>query len=176
MGTGYHAAVSADVKRERDGEGVDDAFTLWLHYPRLTVTLASNSLAALGRPRFHLRGTKGNYWKWGLDLQEMALNKITRIEDQAWGQEPSANWGTLSKDVDGAMVTNLVEPIPGDYRLYYAAVRDALLGKGPPPVIGLDAWRVARLLEWAEESSNKRCEIPCDWSQEPTSESEVESK
>jgi predicted dehydrogenase len=173
---GKPEAVSADVKRERDGEGVDDAFTLWLHYPRLTVTLASNSLAALGRPRFHLRGTKGNYWKWGLDLQEMALNKITRIEDQAWGQEPSANWGTLSKDVDGAMVTNLVEPIPGDYRLYYAAVRDALLGKGPPPVIGLDAWRVARLLEWAEESSNKRCEIPCDWSQEPTSESEVESK
>jgi predicted dehydrogenase len=172
---GKPEAVSADVKRERDGEGVDDAFTLRLQYPRLSVTLASNSLAALARPRFNLRGTKGNYWKWGLDLQEVALNKITRIEDQAWGREPSANWGTLSKDVDGAMVNHLIEPIPGDYRLYYAGVRDALLGKGPAPVTGLDAWRVARLLEWAEESSNKRCEITCDWSQEPAIELKVDS-
>jgi scyllo-inositol 2-dehydrogenase (NADP+) len=60
-----------------------------------------------------------------------------------------------------------VKPIPGDYRLYYAAVRDALLGKAPAPVAVLDAWRVARLLEWAVESSTQRREIPCDWSKEP---------
>jgi predicted dehydrogenase len=164
---GKPEAVSASVTHERDGEGLDDAFRLSLHYPRLTVILASNSLAALARPRFHLRGTRGNYWKWGLDLQEAALNKITRIEDEGWGRESSANWGTLSKSVDGALVTHLVEPVPGDYRLYYAGVREALLGNGPPPVTGLDAWRVARLLEWAAESSNRRCEIACDWSQEP---------
>jgi predicted dehydrogenase len=69
--------------------------------------------------------------------------------------------------VDGGMVTHPVEPILGDYRLYYAAVRDALLGKVPAPVNGLDAWRVSRLLEWAMESSDKRREIPCDWSLEP---------
>jgi hypothetical protein len=70
-------------------------------------------------------------------------------------------------DVDGGMVTRPIEPIAGDYRLYYAAVRDALLGKGPAPVSALAAWRVARLLEWAEESSEKRREIVCDWSEEP---------
>jgi predicted dehydrogenase len=160
-------SVSAEVKRERDGEGSVDAFTLRLRYPRLSVTLASNCLAALARPRFHLRGTRGNYWKWGVDLQETALNKIARIEDPHWGQEPAAQWGTLSVDVDGGMVTRPVEPIQGDYRIYYAAVRDALLGKAPAPVTGHDAWRVARLLEWAAESSDKRREIPCDWSEEP---------
>jgi predicted dehydrogenase len=121
----------------------------------------------LARPRFHLRGTKGNYWKWGLDPQEAALNKVTRIDSPAWGEEPAANWGTLSVGVDGGMVTRPVEPTPGDYRLYYAGVRDALLGKAPAPVTGLDAWRVARLLEWAAESSEKRCEVTCDWSKEP---------
>ncbi len=65
------------------------------------------------------------------------------------------------------MVTRPVEPIPGDYRLYYAGVRDALLCKAPAPVTAIDAWRVARLLEWAEESSTQRREIPCDWSEEP---------
>jgi len=164
---GKPEAVSADVKRERDGEGSVDAFSLRLRYPGLSVTLASNCLSALARPRFHLRGTKGNYWKWGLDPQEAALNKVARIDSSAWGEEPAANWGTLSVGVDGGMVTRPVEPIPGDYRLYYAGVRDALLGKAPAPVTGLDAWRVARLLEWAAESSEKRREIICDWSLEP---------
>jgi predicted dehydrogenase len=65
------------------------------------------------------------------------------------------------------MVTRPVAPIPGDYRLYYAGIRDALLGKSPAPVSALDAWRAARLLEWATESSQNRREIPCDWSEEP---------
>ncbi|MGA3263388.1 MAG: Gfo/Idh/MocA family oxidoreductase [Terracidiphilus sp.] len=164
---GNPEAVSAEVLRERDGNGSDDSFTLRLHYPRLWVTLGANCLSSLARPRFHLRGTKGNYGKWGTDPQEEALAHITRIEDASWGQEPAANWGTLSIDVDGGMVTRPVAPIPGDYRLYYAGVRDALLGKAPAPVAALDAWRVARLLEWAVESSAKRREIPCDWSEEP---------
>jgi len=164
---GNPEAVSAEVKRERDGAGAEDCFTVRLRYPGFTVTLASNLLSSLERPRYHLRGTKGNYWKWGVDPQEAALNKITRIGDGAWGVEPAANWGTLRVDVDGGTVTRPVEPRLGDYRLYYAGIRDALLSKSPAPVTALAAWRVARLLEWAAESSEKRQEIACDWSEEP---------
>jgi len=164
---GKPEAVGAEIKRERDGEGADDFFTLRLRYPRLAVTLAGNNLSSLERPRFHLRGTRGNYWKWGVDAQEAALNKVTRIADPHWGQEPAANWGTLCVDVDSGMVTRPVAPIPGDYRLYYAGVRDALLGKSAAPATAQDAWRAARLLEWATESSEKRREIPCNWSDEP---------
>jgi len=164
---GKPEAVSAEVGHERVGEGADDSFTLRLRYPGFSVTLASNSLSSLARPRFHLRGARGNYWKWGLDPQEAALNRIIRIADGPWGQEPTANWGTLNVDVEGGMVTQPVAPISGDYRLYYAGIRDALLGKSPAPVTALAAWRVARLLEWAVESSAERREIPCDWSEEP---------
>ncbi len=164
---GKPQSMSAEVLHERPGNGSDDSFTLRLHYPDLSVTLSGNCLASLARPFYYLRGTKGNYWKWGLDMQESALTKITRIDSKTWGQEPAANWGTLSVEVDCSMVTRLVEPIPGDYRLYYAGVRDAFLGKSPAPVAPIDAWRVARLLEWAVESSTKRREIPCDWSGEP---------
>ena len=164
---GNPEAVSADVKHERDGEGLDDAFTLRLRYPGLTVVLSSSSLAALARPRFHVRGTMGNYWKWGFDLQEVELNKITRIEGEDWGRESATHWGTMSRFVDGELVSGPVEPDRGDYRVYYEGVRDALLGVGPAPVTGLDGWRVARLLEWAEESSNKRCEVTCNWSTGP---------
>jgi predicted dehydrogenase len=136
---GLPDAVSADLLCEREWARAIDAFTLRLRYSGFTVVLGSNSLSAAPGPRFHLRGDKGSYWKWGLDGQEVALNRITRIAD----------------------------PVPGDYRLFYAGVRDALLGKSPAPVTALAAWRVARLFEWAEESSASRCEIPCDWSAEP---------
>jgi predicted dehydrogenase len=160
-------AVSADVIRERDGDASNDSFTVRLHYTDFSVTLAANVLSSLARPRFHLRGTRGNYWKWGLDPQEAALNKITRIDDRSWGQEAPHEWGTLTVDVDGCVVTRPVSPTPGDYRLFYAGVRDALLGRSHVPVPALAAWRVARLLEFAAESSQKRCEIACDWSGEP---------
>jgi predicted dehydrogenase len=164
---GKPEAVSADVTRERDGDGSNDSFTVRLHYSDFSVTLSANVLSALARPRFHLRGTRGNYWKWGLDPQEAALNKITRIDDPAWGHEAVHDWGTLNVDVDDCVVTRPVQPIPGDYRRYYASVRDALLGKSRWPVPASAAWLVARLLEFAAQSSAERREIACDWSDEP---------
>ncbi len=130
------------------------------------VTLGANGLTLPGSPRFHLRGTRANYWKNGVDPQEAALNKTTRIDDPAWGQEASTAWGVLHVGVDGGSVSHPIPPVRGDYRLYFAGIRDALLGKAPAPVTGRDGWRVARLLEWAEESSQKRREMVCDWSQE----------
>lgn len=161
-------AVSADLERERDGAKSNDSFTVRLRYAGLQVTLGANCLSLPAAPRLHLRGTNGNYWKSGLDPQEAALNQIVRIaDDPCWGREPAANWGVLHVGIDGGTVTRPVEPVPGDYRLYYAGVRDALLGKAPAPVAAIDAWRVARLLEWAEESSKLRREVVCDWSKEP---------
>jgi predicted dehydrogenase len=164
---GKPEAVAADVLCERDWARANDAFTLRLRYPGFTVVLGANSLSTPARPRFHLRGTKGSFVKLGLDPQEAALNKITRITNPAWGEVRPAKWGMLTVDVDGSIVTRPIEPTPGDYRRYYAGIRDALLGKTPAPTTPLAAWRVARLLEWAVTSSNERREIPCDWSQEP---------
>jgi predicted dehydrogenase len=169
---GLPEAVSAEVLRERDGAGPNDSFTIRLRYPGLMVTVASNLLSLKAGPRYRLRGTRGGYIKKGVDPQEAALTKITRIKDAAggdaaWGQEPSSAWGLLYVDIDGGSVSRPVPAVIGDYRLYYAGIRDALLGKAPAPVTGLDGWRVARLLEWAVESSEKRREIACDWSQEP---------
>ena len=65
-------------------------------------------------------------------------------------------------------VTQPVEPIPGDYRVFYTGVRDALLGKANPPVRAIDAWRTARVLEWALESSKAQRDVECDWSTEPS--------
>lgn len=164
---GNPLAVGADVMRERDGEGANDAFDIRLRYAGLFVTLGANALSSAPGPRFVVRGTKGNFRKEGLDPQEAALSKITRITDPNWGQEPQSQWGTLHLDADGGMITRPVATIPGDYRKFYEGVRDALLGKGEPPVPAIEAWRTARVLEYAQQSSHERREIPCDWNNEP---------
>jgi len=160
---GLPVSVGAEVRRERAGEGSNDFFTVRLRFKDFLVVLSANVLSSLPRPRFHARGTEGNFLKWGLDPQEAALNKIVRIDGADWGHEPPAEWGTLATDAEGSSFSRPVPSIPGDYRRYYAGVRDAVLGLAEAPVSALSAWRVARLLEWAEESSKERSEIDCEW-------------
>lgn len=164
---GKPLAVSADVNHERDGEGANDAFTVRLQYDGFRVVLDANALSSLPGPRFYLRGTKGNYRKFGIDPQEAALNKVTRIHDAHWGEEAQEAWGTLQAEREGGMAGHHLPSIAGDYRAYYAGVRDALEGKEVPPVQAVEAWRTAHVLEWAEESAARRCEVRCDWSEEP---------
>jgi scyllo-inositol 2-dehydrogenase (NADP+) len=164
---GKPLAISADVLREREWAKANDGFELRLRYAGFKVVLGADSLTLPAEMRFHLRGTKGNYWKNGLDPQEAALNKVTQITDAKWGQEPQKEWGSLHVDVDGGIITRPVETVAGDYRKYYEGVRDAVLGKGDVPVKVVEAFRTAQLLEWAQESSDRRCEVVCDWSGEP---------
>ena len=166
---GLPASVGCETSRERDGDGAADSFTIRLRYMTgFSATLSSNLLSSLARPRFHLRGTRGNFWKWGIDAQEEALSKIVKIEDAAWGKESQDRWGTLSVGVDGDPVATPVPSEPGDYRRFYAGVRDALLGSPSEELAtATDAWRGARILEWAKQSAEERRDVECDWSSEP---------
>ncbi len=167
---GQPQGVSAEVLTEREVSEINDSFTIRLRYPRHFVSLGANCLSAFPRPRFNVRGTHGGFLKWGLDPQENLLKADPRVIETKgphWADEPSSRWGTLAVDVEDSIVTQPVKPVPSDYRLYYAGVRDAILGKAEPPVPLIDAWRVARILEWAQESSRLRQEIPCDWSHTP---------
>jgi predicted dehydrogenase len=160
---GLPLGVSGEVAAERAGSRAPDAFTIRMRYQHLTALAAGNCLAALPRPRYRVRGAHGNFVKWGLDPQEDRLKHTGKVIEPGWGEEPTSAWGTLAVDVDGNMITQPVPSIPGDYRLYYAAVRDAILGKSAPPVLPEDAWRGLRILEMAQQSSTERREIPCNW-------------
>lgn len=164
---GKPEGVWAEVGCEREWARANDSFEVRLRYDGFTAVLGANSLSIPAGSRFHLRGSKGNYWKHGLDPQEAALNLVTKIDDPNWGTEGRAAWGALHVDIGGGTVEQPVETLRGDYRMYYAGIRDALLGKAEAPVKAVEAWRTARILEWAAESSEERREIRCDWSNEP---------
>jgi predicted dehydrogenase len=157
---GAPEAISADIGVERDGAVVDDAFDLTLRYPRLRVLLRGTMLAVKPSPHFLVHGTKGSYVKYGLDPQENALKRGELPEGPNWGKEPEEAWGTLSL-AEGDKVTERAVPTqPGDYREYYANVRDAILGKAALAVTPQGALSVMRVLQLARQSSDERRVIP----------------
>ena len=154
-------AITASVRRDRDTTAIEDAFDITLHYPRLLAHCRATMLAAEPGPRFLLHGTRGSFLKYGLDPQEPALAAGATVppvgDSREWLAEPETAWGTLVLAPNPAEPGNLtrttVKTELGDYRGYYANVRDAILGAAPLEVKPEDGWRVIRLLELARESS-----------------------
>jgi scyllo-inositol 2-dehydrogenase (NADP+) len=177
-------AVWADVRTERDGARIDDAFDIRLFYaaarglegvvpdlpevsPALTVWLRATCIARDPGPRFTLNGTRGTFRKFGLDPQEDRLRAGDVFASVPWGADPEDLWGTLTEDVDGKPISSRVPTEHGDYRGYYANVRDALLGTAMLEVKPAEAWRTMRILEIALESSKQGRVQRCDWRAEP---------
>ena len=112
------------------------------------------------RRDFCCMGRKGSFKKYGLDPQESALvggAKVPRVGDGEWLAEPESAWGTLTVapvPADPAtLVRTKVKTELGDYRGYYANVRDAINGVAKLAVTPEDGYRVVKLLEMARESS-----------------------
>jgi scyllo-inositol 2-dehydrogenase (NADP+) len=157
---GKPEAVNADVRVERDGAVVDDAFDVTLFYQRLRVQLRGTMLASKPGPHFLIHGTNGTYTKYGLDPQEEALKRGAIPGGPDWGKEPPEAWGTLTQ-VEGDKLSERAIPTePGDYREYYENVRDAIQGKAALAVTPQGALSVMRVLELAQQSSREKRVIP----------------
>lgn len=169
---GAPLAIAASVRKDRDFTEIEDAFDITLEYPRLRAHCRSTMLAADAAPRFLLHGTRGSFKKYGLDPQEPALvagARVPRLGEGEWLAEDEENWGTLTTVPNPADPGNLVRRrVPtefGDYRGYYANVRDAIRGTSPLAVTAEDGYRTIKLMELARESSEKKCGLPVIFSE-----------
>ena len=125
-------------------------------------------LAAEPAPRFLLHGTCGSFRKYGLDPQEPALVGGAVVppmgDAREWLAETEAAWGTVVVASDpaepGQLTRTTVKTELGDYRGFYANVRDAINGRGSLNVTAEDGYRVVRLLEMARQSSLEGRTLP----------------
>lgn len=168
---GAPSAITASVRAERPGALVDDAWDLLLEYGRggsgsapITALLRATTTACIPGPRFVLHGTQGSFLKYGLDPQEDQIQSGMPVDNPAFGQDPESDWGEL-RPAGGA--SRRIPTLPGDYRGYYANVRDAILGVAPLAVTPEQAWRTTRLIELARESSAQGRRLPVDFSGQP---------
>lgn len=157
---GRPEAITAELRAERDGAVVDDAFDVVLHYPKLRVLLRSNLLTCATGPRFRLNGTKGSFVKCGSDPQEEALKRGETPQQPNWGQEPAENWGTLSLAEGDTVTQTRVPTATGDYRRYYENVRDAIVSGTPLDVTPQHALSIMHALELGMESNKRGCTLP----------------
>jgi predicted dehydrogenase len=160
---GTPTGITASVRKDRDQTDIEDAWDITLHYPKLMVYCRSSMLACDASPRFLLHGTRGSFKKYGLDPQEPAMvggAKVPPMGDaKKWLGESEEHWGTLTIAPDPSeptiLVRKKVETALGDYRGYYANVRDAINGVAKLAVTPEDGYRLVRLLEMARESSKE---------------------
>jgi predicted dehydrogenase len=157
---GAPEAITAEIRIEREGAAVDDAFDVVLHYPKTRALLRAGMIAIAPGLRFLLHGTEGAYVKYGIDPQEEALKRGEIPSDSSWGREPKDMWGTLWSAHDSQITSQRVATEPGDYRLFYANVRDAILGRAQIAVTPEQMLNVMRALEICDESSRRRCTLP----------------
>jgi predicted dehydrogenase len=169
---GAPAAITASVRADRDQTAIEDAFDITLHYPAangkgLLAHCRTSYLACINAPRFVLHGTKGSFEKNGLDPQEPALDHGAKVpvlgSPEVWLQEKEGAWGKLAvapvPNDPAMLIERQVKTELGDYRGFYANVRDAVLGTAALAVTAEDGYRVIRLLELARESSAKGCTL-----------------
>ncbi|HXF94976.1 MAG TPA: Gfo/Idh/MocA family oxidoreductase [Gemmatimonadales bacterium] len=158
---GTPEAVSADIRVERDGALVDDAFDVTLHYPGLRALLRGSLLAPPVAPSFALRGTRGAFVKYGLDPQEEALKSGGTPDQPDWDAEPPENYGRLIT----AEGSRTVPTMRSSFTRYYENIRDAILGTASPAVTPGQALEVMRGLELAARSSARGRVL--DWGTAP---------
>jgi scyllo-inositol 2-dehydrogenase (NADP+) len=151
---GTPQAITGQSFRQREGSQVDDAFDACLEYPGLRASLRARIIAFWPGPHFVVHGTKGSFVKYGMDPQEELLKAGAVPEGANWGEDPEELWGTLS--LAGGNTEHKVKTEAGDYRAFYANVRDAITKGSPLAVTPQQARQTMRVLDLAQKSSDER--------------------
>ncbi|KAK7728921.1 hypothetical protein SLS57_002153 [Botryosphaeria dothidea] len=133
-----------------------DSFTVHLHYAdgKFATARAAVLSAEEEQLRYWVRGEKGSFKKFHLDVQEDQLLAGLRPGQEGYGSDPESHYGTVTLIKDGKPVRQTYPTLPPQtYVEYYRVLEKALNGEGEVPVKAEEAAAVIRLIELAKESS-----------------------
>ena len=154
---GEPQSISAAALRQRASSQIDDAFDVIMQYPRLRVTLRARIIAYAPSHHLLVHGTQGSFVKYGMDPQEEILRSEHCPDGLDWGKnwglEAKEKWGTLTRVGEDP---RKVETERGDYRGFYANVRDAIEKKAALDVTPEQFLRTQRALLLAHKSSHEQ--------------------
>lgn len=142
---GLPDAVSASFARQRAGAETPDWAHVVLEVGERRAVLHASMLVSGGTPRWIVHGTRGSFIKRRMDQQEAQLLAGMVPGAPGWGVDDDAG---VRIDGATAQASEFATPA-GDQRGYYAAVRDAILGRCANPVPPIQAVAVMAVLEAA---------------------------
>ena len=153
---GEPQTIYASALCQRESASVDDAFDVIMQYPRVRATLRARIIAYAPSHHLLVHGTQGSFVKYGMDPQEEILRSENCPDGLDWGAdwglEPEERWGTLSRVGE---TPRKVKTERGDYRGFYANVRDAIEKRAELDVTPEQALRTMRALLLAHKSSRE---------------------
>ncbi|GHN02332.1 oxidoreductase [Cytophagales bacterium WSM2-2] len=153
---GKPSEVDARIGIQRPGGVVDDFYDIRLTYSGMLAIVKSSYLVREAGPRYILHGTNGSFVKCGLDPQEQDLKDGKTPDSPNWGQEEDRWWGKLNSTIDNTSVEKKIETLPGNYKMFYDNLCDAIRNKKPLIVKAEEAKEVIRLIETCYESNKQR--------------------
>lgn len=156
---GKPEAITASLRKEREGVITDDAFDVCLYYPDTYLEIGASALIAARLPRFEVLGEKGGYITYGLDPQEAALRAGILPTAAGFGQETEEAYGDLSKAEGSAIISTKLPSEPGKYAAFYEQLAQAILKGKEPPVAKEDTLLQVQILEAAERSQGNKISI-----------------
>ncbi|MCU0342000.1 MAG: Gfo/Idh/MocA family oxidoreductase [Spirosomaceae bacterium] len=149
---GTPQSVTATIKTVRPQAETDDYFDIRLEYANKRIILKSSLLVYENSLRYLLHGTKGSFFKYGLDIQEDTLRKNQLPTTDDWGQEPDHQWGVLFANGQ----KQLIRSTAGNYMPFYQNLYEAIAQGAPIHVQPQHIWNTTRVMEAALESSRTR--------------------
>ncbi|QIA07918.1 Gfo/Idh/MocA family oxidoreductase [Draconibacterium halophilum] len=144
---GRPQTVTAHLKTVRTGGKVSDYYDIRLDYEGFSALLKCSYLIMDPSPRYMINGEYGTFKKWGIDGQEELLKAGNLPAGDDWGKEESDWWGTQVYTENEEHVEELVETIPGDYRIFYDNVFEAIRNNKELLVKPQEALEVLKILE-----------------------------
>lgn len=134
--------TESDLRIEREGSKVVDAFDLNFIYADKTVKLSAGMLVNTPTPKYILKGEKGTFVKWGVDPQEQMLKEGLTPKDKNWAFDQKLQWGELT--ING-QEPQRVEMPKGFFENYYLNIFEAI-SQGKPLLVsaeqGLDSVKI----------------------------------
>lgn len=154
---GEPKSITASAFCQRETSQVDDAFDVCMEYDGLRTMGRARIIAFAPGPHFLIHGTKGSFVKYGMDPQEARLRGENYPKGKDWG----ADWGLESEELWGTLSlvgepSVKVKTERGDYRGFYANVRDAIEKKAALNVTPEQALRTMRAVILAHKSSREQ--------------------
>jgi predicted dehydrogenase len=154
---GEPESIYAAALRQRETAEVDDAFDVIMQYPKLRATLRARIIAYAPSHHLLVHGTEGSFVKYGMDPQEEILRSPNYPDGLDWGKdwglETEKHWGTLARVGENP---RKIETERGDYRGFYANMRDAIEKKASLDVPPEQFLRTQRGLLLSHKSSREK--------------------
>ena len=138
--------ISSSCRCLRENSKTVDFFHVLLHYPDLEVVLQSSPFSAAETLRFNVQGELGNYVKYGLDPQEMALKSGVIPMSESWFESLQTPDGKLHTDAGVREIVTLA----GNYSAYFDGVAAAINQGEALDVTARQALDVIELIESVE--------------------------